>query len=109
MPANRARFVILALAAIAIGGALVNAASANNLVYRPLHPSFAGNPIFDAWLFGLANGQNMFKAGSGGTGGTGTGTGSGIGGNIGGPVIVINPGSTTVGAPSTEAQVDQVQ
>jgi hypothetical protein len=76
-------------------------------VYHPIHPTFGGIPTYDAWLFGLANGQNWFGdssgGGNGGTGGTG-----GIGGSIGGPVIIVNPGKTTVNPPDTEAGVDQV-
>ena len=100
---NRTKAVAIV---VALSGALLaTAAIANNLVYHPRNPSFGGDPNMYAWLFGLADAQSLFKGG--GSGGNGSGTD--FGSSIGGPVIVINPGSTTVGAPSTEASVEQVQ
>ena len=100
---NRAKAIAIGVALSAT--LLASAAIANNLVYHPRDPSFGGDPNMYAWLFGLADAQSLFK-GSGGSGGNGSGTD--FGSSIGGPVIVINPGSTTVGAPSTEASVEQV-
>jgi curli production assembly/transport component CsgF len=45
------------LAALAIGGA----ASAQDIVYEPINPSFGGNPFNSAHLLGIANAQNDFK------------------------------------------------
>ena len=45
------------LAALAIGGA----ASAQDIVYEPVNPSFGGNPFNSAHLLGIANAQNDFK------------------------------------------------
>lgn len=79
---------------LAITG-LSGVAMASELVYKPLNPSFGGNPNMAAWLFEIASAQSLFS-GSGGGGG-----GANFGGGIGGPVIVINPNDTEVDAPSS--------
>lgn len=57
-------------------------ASADELVYRPINPSFGGNPLNSAHLLGLANAQRDAtardaKKGRDSGGGSGGGTGSG--------------------------------
>lgn len=51
------------LAAFAAGVfiACSTAASAQQLVYTPINPSFGGNPFNSAHLLGIANAQNNFK------------------------------------------------
>ena len=81
---------------LAITG-IYGVAMASELVYKPLNPSFGGNPNMAAWLFEIASAQSLFSgSGSGGGGG-----GANFGGGIGGPVIVINPNDTEVDAPSS--------
>lgn len=41
--------------------AVSTAASAQQLVYTPINPSFGGNPFNSAHLLGIANAQNNFK------------------------------------------------
>jgi len=41
--------------------AFSGAASAQQLVYTPINPSFGGNPFNSAHLLGIANSQNDFK------------------------------------------------
>ena len=41
--------------------AFSQAASAQQLVYTPINPSFGGNPFNSAHLLGIANAQNNFK------------------------------------------------
>lgn len=53
------RFVYLGLGALI--GAVSTAASAQQLVYTPINPSFGGNPFNSAHLLGIANAQNNFK------------------------------------------------
>jgi curli production assembly/transport component CsgF len=38
-----------------------NGASAQDLVYEPINPSFGGNPFNSAHLLGIANAQNDFR------------------------------------------------
>lgn len=58
--------VILTAAATALAGG----AGAAELVYRPLNPSFGGNPNYSGHLIGLAQIQNQYTGGSsGGSGG----------------------------------------
>lgn len=75
------------------------ATQASNLVYKPLNPSFGGNPNTAAWYFELAGAQ---KGKTGGGSGGGGGGGVNFGGGIGGPVIIINPGDTNVGGPDVD-------
>jgi curli production assembly/transport component CsgF len=53
------RFVYLGLGVLI--GAASTAASAQQLVYTPINPSFGGNPFNSAHLLGIANAQNNFK------------------------------------------------
>lgn len=58
--------VLLKRCAIAVvcGGALLGTADlapASELVYRPINPSFGGNPFNSAHLLGIANAQNKFE------------------------------------------------
>ena len=41
--------------------ALSTGASAQQMVYTPINPSFGGNPFNSAHLLGIANAQNNFK------------------------------------------------
>jgi curli production assembly/transport component CsgF len=41
--------------------ALATAASAQDMVYTPINPSFGGNPFNSAHLLGIANAQNNHK------------------------------------------------
>jgi curli production assembly/transport component CsgF len=50
--------VLLAGTAI---GAVGSQASAQDIVYEPVNPSFGGNPFNSAHLLGIANAQNNFK------------------------------------------------
>lgn len=62
-------------------GLLAATASAGELVYTPVNPSFGGNPLNSSHLLGLANAQRQATAGDAnrgtGFGGTTTGTASG--------------------------------
>jgi len=55
--------VCVRLAAVAAGllFACSTEASAQQLVYTPINPSFGGNPFNSAHLLGIANAQNDFK------------------------------------------------
>lgn len=48
----------LCAAAVAVFSA---SASAEDLVYKPINPSFGGNPFNSPHLLGIANAQNKFK------------------------------------------------
>jgi curli production assembly/transport component CsgF len=50
--------------------AYCQAASAEDLVYQPINPSFGGNPFNSAHLLGIANAQNKFKDPSAATSGS---------------------------------------
>lgn len=54
------RFLTLSVAA----ATLTTAASAQDLVYRPINPSFGGNPLNSAHLLGTAAAQRTATAGS---------------------------------------------
>jgi hypothetical protein len=58
------------LAAAVVAGVLAPAA-ASELIYRPLNPSFGGNPNLSAHLIGLAQIQNKHAQSNGGGGGAG--------------------------------------
>ena len=45
---------------------------ASELVYRPVNPSFGGNPLNSGHLLGTANAQNDYKDPASGSGGSGT-------------------------------------
>jgi len=49
--------LLAGVAALAISGT----ASAQDIVYEPVNPSFGGNPFNSAHLLGIANAQNNFK------------------------------------------------
>lgn len=73
----QSKSLIAALVAATAVVAIVPA-SATDLVYKPIDPSFGGNPLNSSHLLGLANAQRDATAsdansgtGSGGTGGTG--------------------------------------
>ena len=53
------RFIYLGLGVLM--AAASTAASAQQLVYTPINPSFGGNPFNSAHLLGIANAQNNFK------------------------------------------------
>lgn len=98
---------------------IAGSASAENLNFNFLSPSFGGNPQNGAFLFGLAQIQlsstnrEPIDAGIGGSAGT-----PAVGGdNIGGPTIIIpintNQGGTpvvdaTAKSARTEAVVEQI-
>lgn len=48
-------------ALVAASLSLSTAASAQDLTYKPVNPSFGGNPFNSAHLLGIANAQNDFK------------------------------------------------
>jgi curli production assembly/transport component CsgF len=50
-----------AVFAAALVIACSQAASAEDLVYTPINPSFGGNPFNSSHLLGIANAQNKFK------------------------------------------------
>lgn len=54
------RAAILAVALVLLGSA-AERASAQDMVYQPLDPSFGGNPFNSAHLLGIANAQNTYK------------------------------------------------
>jgi curli production assembly/transport component CsgF len=60
------------LAAFAATGLVVapSAASAQDMVYTPINPSFGGNPFNSQHLLGIANAQNKFKDPSSATSGS---------------------------------------
>lgn len=73
------RKVLIVLSALS-AATLVLPASADDLVYRPINPSFGGNPLNSAHLLGLANAQREAtardaKKNNGGGPGSGGGTG----------------------------------
>ena len=49
--------LVAGLVILAIG----QGASAQDIVYQPVNPSFGGNPFNSAHLLGIANAQNNFK------------------------------------------------
>jgi curli production assembly/transport component CsgF len=72
---------MLVTAALAGLAAAMPAASAGDLVYTPINPSFGGNPLNSSHLLGTANAQRTATARStsltgGGTGDSGTTPGS---------------------------------
>lgn len=54
----RTRVGSLLFGALILCGAAAGAASAQDMVYTPINPSFGGNPFNSAHLLGLANAQN---------------------------------------------------
>ena len=49
------------LAALGAGALMMGHASATELVYTPINPSFGGNPLNGSWLLGNAQAQNDTK------------------------------------------------
>ena len=60
---------LTALSVAALGMACACSASAQQLTYTPINPTFGGNPFNSSHLLGLANSQNQFLPKS--TGSTG--------------------------------------
>ncbi|MCL7942305.1 curli assembly protein CsgF [Halomonas sp. ATCH28] len=52
-------YIILSISTIAGGGCSI--VQASDFVYRPVNPSFGGNPFNSAHLLGLADRQNQYK------------------------------------------------
>lgn len=48
-------------ALVAVSLSISTSASAQDLTYEPVNPSFGGNPFNSAHLLGIANAQNDFK------------------------------------------------
>ncbi|MEP9374468.1 curli assembly protein CsgF [Mesorhizobium sp. KR1-2] len=73
------RKILIVLSALS-AASLVLPASADDLVYRPINPSFGGNPLNSPHLLGLANAQRdatARDAKKNNDGGSGTGGGTG--------------------------------
>jgi len=51
----------VALAAAGAFAATASPALAQDIVYRPIDPSFGGNPFNSAHLLGIANAQNQYR------------------------------------------------
>ncbi|WP_394242399.1 curli assembly protein CsgF [Halopseudomonas laoshanensis] len=60
MKCTAATHVLLACAGLALGAG----ASATELVYTPVNPSFGGNPLNGSWLLSNAQSQNSHRADS---------------------------------------------
>lgn len=58
---NSPRFATRMALASALGIAVVTGASATELVYTPVNPSFGGSPLNGPWLLGSAQAQNDYK------------------------------------------------
>lgn len=54
-------FLVRSLAALAAGVVLAAPAMAQELVYKPINPSFGGDSFNSAHLLGIANAQNDYK------------------------------------------------
>lgn len=52
---------LLVFAFVCVGCGLSVPATAQDMVYEPINPSFGGNPFNSAHLLGIANAQNDFK------------------------------------------------
>ncbi|HHQ4750441.1 curli assembly protein CsgF [Aeromonas veronii] len=55
-----------------VAALIAPALHASELVYRPVNPSFGGNPLNSSHLLGTANAQNDYKDPASGSGGSGT-------------------------------------
>src|SRR3546814_19968060 len=55
MPLSSRALLLLSFSSIA------GTASAQDMVYTPINPSFGGNPFNSSHLIGIANAQNNFK------------------------------------------------
>ena len=98
-----------------IAGAVATSASAGDLRFEFLNPSFGGNPNYGAYLFGLADAQRTATIPNTGGGGDGGGSpavpGVGGGGGVTGPTIIIpidtgtpTPGEVGVGQVNTDEE-----
>ena len=57
--------LILGLSAAALTALMVSAATASQLIYRPVDPAFGGDPNNGSWLLSQANAQSADGGGSG--------------------------------------------
>ncbi|MGL5498495.1 MAG: curli assembly protein CsgF [Aeromonas sobria] len=55
-----------------VAALIAPALHASELVYRPVNPSFGGNPLNSSHLLGTANAQNDYKDPASGSGSSGT-------------------------------------
>ncbi|QIB49838.1 curli production assembly protein CsgF [Pseudomonas sp. OIL-1] len=55
------RSIVSMTLACTLGIAVPTGASATELVYTPVNPSFGGSPLNGAWLLGSAQAQNDYK------------------------------------------------
>ncbi|MFY0734925.1 MULTISPECIES: curli assembly protein CsgF [Aurantimonas] len=69
--------------AVLIFAAASNTATAGDLVYTPVNPSFGGNPLNSSHLFAIANAQRDATASDADDGLSGGGIGGGGGGGVG--------------------------
>ena len=53
--------VIASLVGTVLAATLATPAAAQDIVYRPIDPSFGGNPFNSAHLLGIANAQNDYR------------------------------------------------
>src|SRR5690554_2424582 len=53
--------VIASLVGAVLAATLATPAAAQDIVYRPIDPSFGGNPFNSAHLLGIANAQNDYR------------------------------------------------
>src|SRR5690554_4451138 len=61
MPTRSRTIRAVAILASCVGLALAPAASAQDIVYQPIDPSFGGNPFNSGHLLGIANAQNDYR------------------------------------------------
>jgi curli production assembly/transport component CsgF len=57
----RPPLIFLGLAAAGMALAVASGAAAQDLTYRPINPTFGGNPFNSSHLLGIANAQNDYK------------------------------------------------
>lgn len=55
------RFIPTPLLAVTLGALIVSTASAGELIYRPLNPSFGGDPFMGSYLLSKAQSQDTNK------------------------------------------------
>jgi len=102
------RLATVLSAGVVVATALAGAASASQLTYTPVNPTFGGNPLNGSYLLSTAQAQGFGKVGSASTtpdltgldnalSNLGTNLGSGLNANISTPIIVIaTPTTTTI-------------
>ena len=88
-------------AGLLIGGA--SAVQASELLYKPINPSFGGNPFNSAHLLGTADRQNSFREEGGGGGAGGAG---GLAGDSAGAQLVRSVERILVNKVSAEIEQD---